>query len=375
MNELASYFPGSYAESRERLLKAVHGLSTRHPVCLDSRALDARGPAGETLALDFTVLGARKPRQALVLSSGTHGVEGYTGAAIQHYVLDRVLPGLSLAADTAVIVQHANNPYGFAWHRRVNENNVDFNRNFPAHFDSTLCDPDYERLHDVLNPADLEPAHEADRRRVIDAYIAEHGLRRFQQAAVGGQYRYPRGIQFGGARREQGAQHLLDLVGEYLSEAHTVVWLDFHTGLGDFAACELVTGAPADSACYALSRQVWPGWVKSATAGESVSTPLNGLLDRGLEAALPGGCRFAFAYPEYGTYEPMRIILAMRSDNWVHQYGDPFDATGRALKAELLEAFRPADLGWQHRIVATGAELVDLAIGWVPGIGRPARVA
>jgi hypothetical protein len=181
----ADHFPPSYSVSRERLLDGLHRLSPRHGLLLDSRALDVRGPDGGTLALDFAILGARRPRHALVLSCGTHGVEGYVGAAIQHHVIEQVLPRLRLAPDTAVVLQHANNPYGFAWGRRVNESNVDFNRNFLERFDPTLCDPDYERLHDALNPADLDPAAERARWDAIEAFVAAHGARRFQQVALG----------------------------------------------------------------------------------------------------------------------------------------------------------------------------------------------
>ena len=363
----ASFFQPSYAVSRERFLAAAGTLASRHDVVVDSRALGARGPSGETLALDFAVFGARRPTHALVLSSGTHGVEGYVGSAIQHHVLANVLPRLALADDTAVILQHANNPYGFAWGRRVNESNVDFNRNFLDAFDASLCDPDYERLHDELNPRDLDPAAEAARWARIDAFIAEHGARRYQQVAMGGQYRYPQGVQYGGARQEQGTRHLLALVREHLADARTVLWLDFHTGLGAFGDCELVTGAMPDSDCYRFSVDAWPGWIKSATSGESVSTPLNGLLDRGVEPALPAGCRFAFGFPEYGTYDPMRMIRAIRADNWLHAHGDPSDATGRAIRAEILEVFRPASTDWQRRVVETGARLVELGLARLPG--------
>jgi hypothetical protein len=85
---------------------------------------------------------------------------------------------------------------------------------------------------------------------------------------------------------------------------------------------------------------------------------------------MPAGCRFAFAYPEYGTYEPRRVIDAMRIDNWLHRYGDPTDATGRRIKAEVLEAFRPADRDWQRRVVRTGAQLVEQALAAMPGVYR-----
>ena len=167
----ADNFQPSYRVSRERFLEKLHRLSARLPVLVDSRAIAPRGPEGETLALDFAIVGARRPKHALVLSSGTHGVEGYTGGALQHWALDALLPRLALAADTAIVLQHANNPYGFAWHRRVNEDNVDPNRNFREAFDPNQCSPDYEALYDCLNPADLDPGNEARRWAEIQAYI------------------------------------------------------------------------------------------------------------------------------------------------------------------------------------------------------------
>lgn len=366
MNELATCFPASYRESRERLLERAHALAGRMPVHVDTRELVERGPGHETLALDFVILGARRPRHALVLSSGTHGVEGYTGGAIQFAVLERLLPHIELADDSAIVIQHANNPYGFAWHRRVNENNVDINRNFRDRFDDRLCDPDYERLYEVLNPTALDDDAEFRARARIDAWIAQHGLRRFQQVAVGGQYRFPEGLQFGGATHEASTRHLLALIGDHLQQAQRVAWLDFHTGLGGFGDCELVTGAAADSACYLASQRLWAGRVRSASSGESVSTPLNGLLDRAIEAALPAGCEFAFAFPEYGTYEPLRVIHALRADNWLHRFGNLDDARSRAIRAESLEAFCPASPEWRHRVVATGLELVEQALAALP---------
>ena len=365
------FFQPSYRVSRERLLESAHALAPRHGALVDSRTIEQTGPDGETLALDFIVFGARRPRHVLVLSSGTHGVEGHTGSAVQHYVATRVLPRLRLGPDTAVILQHANNPYGYAWNRRVNEGNVDYNRNFRASFDPEQVSADYERLYDALNPADLDPAREELRWQTVQRFIDETSQRHFQQVAIEGQYKYPQGMQFGGHAPQPGTMHLLALIREHLAAASTVIWLDFHTGLGDFGACELITGAAAGSASHCFSQEVWNGAVKSASSGESLSTPLNGLLDRGIEAALPADCRFAFAYPEFGTYPQDRVIRAIRADNWLHVHGDPRDATGRAISAELLEALCPDSARWRRMIVEKGAQLVDQALSHLPGAIRP----
>ncbi len=371
--DFAACFQPSYRVSRERLLERAHALAPRLGVTIDSRAIRPRGPGGETLALDFAIFGARRPAHALVISSGTHGVEGYTGSALQHWVLDEVLPHLRLAPGTAIVLQHANNPYGFAWHRRVNESNVDYNRNFRDDFDPAQCSADYEALFDELNPPDLDPEAERARWGRIDAFVAAHGARRFQQAVAEGQYKYPKGLQFGGHRREEGAQHLLALVREHLAGARSVRWIDVHTGLGAFGACELICGAPAGSACLENTRAVWGDEVKSATSGESISTPVSGVLDRGVEAALPPDCRLAFVFPEYGTLPFDQVFRALRADNWLHAHGDPRGEAAEPIRAAMLAAFRPDRDDWKRTVLSHASGLVERALATLPGVERRPR--
>jgi len=87
------------------------------------------------------------------LISGTHGVEGYCGSGAQVDWLRReefkVLP-----ADTGVLIIHAINPYGFAWTRRVNEDNVDLNRNWVDFSEPLPPNPSYVELAENLCPSE-----------------------------------------------------------------------------------------------------------------------------------------------------------------------------------------------------------------------------
>src|SRR5262252_5152727 len=149
---IADYFSANYREARERFCAAAERASAR----LGRYLLPERhGPQGESLSIDVARLGPERSRDALVVLSGTHGVEGLAGAGCQvGFLTDRLYEALPSSA--CALLVHALNPHGFAWLRRVNEDNVDLNRNF-RDFAAPLPDSsDYEALHDLLVPKEWD---------------------------------------------------------------------------------------------------------------------------------------------------------------------------------------------------------------------------
>ena len=86
---------------------------------------------GDDFTIDIAILEGSGPG-LVVHTSGVHGVEGFTGSAIQIAALDALIAQkrgeIELVAPTIVLV-HAVNPYGMVFKRRPNEHNVDLNRN------------------------------------------------------------------------------------------------------------------------------------------------------------------------------------------------------------------------------------------------------
>jgi len=72
--------------------------------------------------------------------------------------------------DTAVILIHAVNPFGFAWGRRVTEENVDLNRNFVDFSKPLPANPDYEALAEHINPREWSEAALAAANQAIARY-------------------------------------------------------------------------------------------------------------------------------------------------------------------------------------------------------------
>src|SRR4051812_22058337 len=116
--------PMSYREAREDFLDAARAAGTR----MTSTVHPERGLDDEELFVDVAEIGPADAADVVVVVSGTHGVEGYLGSALQRRHLASLDAGG--ASGPAIVFVHALNPYGFSWVRRVNEDNVDLNRNF-----------------------------------------------------------------------------------------------------------------------------------------------------------------------------------------------------------------------------------------------------
>ena len=140
--------PLTYDECRARFRRAA----VVADVAVVTHPITAVGPEGQRLTIDVAQLGSSRPRRALAVLSGVHGVEGFVNSVLQTDLLGRLDPA-ALPDDTAVLMIHAVNPWGMAWWRRQNESNVDLNRNWrrdeiePQHNDA------YDEIHHLACPA------------------------------------------------------------------------------------------------------------------------------------------------------------------------------------------------------------------------------
>src|SRR5256886_4909079 len=189
------HFAQTYAEARDKFLAAGADRGARmfrdvHP--------SERGVQGEELSIDGAKIGDDKAPALLLLTSGTHGVEGFCGSGCQVALLhdDAFLAAVERSG-IAVLMLHALNPYGFSHLRRVNEDNVDLNRNFVDFAKPLPVNPAYAEIHSLLLPATWPPSTESEAR--LGAWVAEHGRQAYQAAVSIGQYAFPEGMFYGGS--------------------------------------------------------------------------------------------------------------------------------------------------------------------------------
>ena len=168
---VATHFAQSYAEAREKFLAAGRARGARlfrhvHP--------SERGAQGEELSIDLAQIGDERSPALLLLTSGTHGVEGFCGSGCQVALLhDDTFQAAVERCDASVLMLHALNPYGFSHLRRANEDNADLNRNF-VDFSSPLpSNPAYAEIHALLLPGAWPPPQESESK--LGAWIKAHG--------------------------------------------------------------------------------------------------------------------------------------------------------------------------------------------------------
>jgi hypothetical protein len=350
--EPASYFSPDYTTARARFRDAARTAGAR----LEALPLAARGPCGESLTIDIACLGTPGARRVLLHVSGIHGVEAFTGAAVQLAALARPP---RLPPRCALVLVHVLNPWGMAWLRRANESNVDLNRNFLAPGErwegaSVL----YRRLDPLLNPR-TPPAADGFYLR-LGLFVLRHGVSGPRQAIAEGQYDFPLGLFYGGSQLEQGPRCLLDWLQANLAAVDNLFVIDLHTGLGGRGAetVFLETGSgirPAAELAQALGRPL-----VDAAAGHAAYRVRGSMA--GAVTRIAGNARVDFVVQEMGTYSSLAVLHALREENRCHHHAGA-DARHPARRA-LLQTFCPASPRWRARAVDRGLALLRAASEW-----------
>jgi hypothetical protein len=303
----------------------------------------------EGLTIDAAVFG--NGAKALVLSSGLHGVEGFAGSAIQLALLHAGLPD-----DLRVVLLHALNPFGMAHIRRVNESNVDLNRNFlgtDEHYSGSS--EGYQRLNGLLNPE--RPTGGIDLMLLRTVFqIIRHGYGTLKTAVVGGQYDFPKGLFFGGDELERGPALLLSKLPTLLEGADRIVHIDFHTGLGESGTYALLVDTLAGSAEHLRLRAAYGDRIQPWDADHGVAYKIRGGLPEAMTHLF--GDRTEVITAEFGTIPALAVLRALRAENQSTHWGG--DTEGA--KVNLLDAFRPKTAAWETAVIDGGLTIVNQAI-------------
>jgi hypothetical protein len=362
--EGTEYFSSSYQSARESFLNAARDAGGS----IQSLQNPNTGPDGGTLFTDVALFGPGHASTFLVVSSGTHGVEGFAGSGIQTGLLrEGIVSGLP--PDVGLLMIHAINPYGFAHLRRWNEDNVDLNRNFLDHDGEHPENPQYAALAHAIAPTSISFWSEAASWFEILRFLFRHGLRNTDVAVSGGQYDYPKGLFYGGRPRTWSNQTIRSIAGEYLSGAERVVVIDIHTGRGEYGKATILSNVQDTSDEFSRTLSIWGGAggadaVESTVTGEAVSPHLHASVKLAFTEILPEA-EVTAATLEFGTFRNIPLFKALRLENWLHHHGRSEDPRAPKIKASLLRCFYPDSDEWKAVVWTRGKEVVEQALDWL----------
>lgn len=344
-------FAEDYPGARERFCAACESLPD---IALRAVKCPASGPGGEVLHTDVAWLGDPAAGNVLLVMSGTHGVEGFAGSAVQSSFLQALPP---LPENTAILMVHLLNPWGAAWLRRCDHEGVDLNRNVVDFTAPLPHNGGYTELRDALFAGPTEC------RAVLAAYAQRHGQSALEFAVSGGQYADAAGPFYGGTQPSHARRLLENLIAEHGLAGRRLAVIDIHTGLGPFGHGELICDHEPDSPATAAARRWYGGGVALPLAGTSFSVPKLGLIDFAFHPFMrEDGC---FITLEFGSYAMQELLAVIIDDHRRWMAGD----RGASGRAPMRHHFCPDDRSWREMVLWRGQQVLRQALA---GLGADA---
>ncbi|MBT5018825.1 M14 family metallopeptidase [bacterium] len=352
MQDVPTLFSEDYQSARKSFCDAALSKGWS----LQSHQRDG-GRDGE-LFTDIARIGAEHPRKLFVLSSALHGVEGFLGSAIQRQLLETLDIKQIENSQSAILIVHALNPFGFARIRRFDEKNVDVNRNFllPGE-DYSGSHPFYRQLDSLLNPKkwskwELPPHVQA----LIK--ILPYGVQNLQQAIAQGQYDYPLGLFFGGNEPSSTMQMIQETLLPEFQQAQEVLHLDVHTGLGKRGDVQLLYDYQLQQSEENQLQKLFGKQFKINNVSEHYEAV--GSFYRWLRNHAPQTATFCW---EFGTYGPITVLDALRSENAASHWSDRGSKSFVKAKEKLKEAFCPQSPKWRTQVLNAAQEKTETVVG------------
>ncbi|WP_101757116.1 DUF2817 domain-containing protein [Oceanicoccus sp. KOV_DT_Chl] len=304
---------------------------------------------------DAIYFGNPSANKVLVIISGTHGVEGYCGSALQRFFLaELAAQGTRLAEDKAVVMLHALNPWGMDQARRCDHQGIDLNRNFIDFNQTAIPHPDYEH---VLACMQLDSI---SRRQQLQQLQQQWGQSYFDKVLSGGQYHINWAPFYGGQSPAHAQTVINELIAQWSLAGRELLVMDLHTGLGPWGYGELISDHPSGSNGNHFARQLLGQSVAVTAEGGSFSVPKQGLLDyRWHQLMEDSGCFLTLEFGSYGTDALFEVLLDDH-DLWRRKWqleGSVSSNEQASIRQRMVEHFCPQDHLWQQSVLMRGWQL------------------
>ncbi len=363
------YFQKTYAASRAAFLEKAHRLKSKYPA---TELLEIRIPDEKEKDLFTDVLylpDETKKENLIVVTSGVHGIEGFTGSAIQQLFLDHVL---TEKPQHAFLFVHSINPFGHKFYRRVSSHNVDLNRNFDLSDNLFSNDnPAYAAFRSLLNPTGPYRRKTAENLRFILKTwkaLRHSDIKTFRQAVLQGQYTFEKGIFFGGKQFEPQKEIMEEITCRFAKKHHRIILIDIHTGYGYRGRLHLIgmDDYPDPQIQHQL-QQLYPyDTIEAADKDKGDFYKISGsmfdfiykLCDKKNKTVLPMAWEFG-TFDNIKTLKSLASLRIMLNENQGFHYGYANDNSRKKVTDEFRNLYYPDDPSWRKQVLEKGFQTFE----------------
>ena len=291
----------------------------------------------------------------ICLISGLHGIEGYVGNYVLQEFMDYFLPQLNLA-DTHVILVHAINPYGMKYKRKSNEDSIDLNRNFNASFETLPTNEGFKANAPFFLPKKLNYSYCIENLlfyvRTVQLY-RHIPSEQFREAALLGQYDYPKGFYYGGSKMAKSTRILSELF-KTLTKApyETRIFIDLHTGYGPKYQMSIVNSPTEKRPASKLAKVFNYPLVQNADGDDFYQ--INGDMVNYINT-LVKETDYATCF-EFGTIgirllDEIKSLRIMLQENSVHHMHSDTDHIFKHIKKDFEKLYMPDEKKWLNKVI------------------------
>lgn len=353
--DILGCYSASYDAARRAFLRAAEAQDAAVTSHLNPCG---QGVSGEDLCMDIATVGSADADSALIVSSATHGIEGYAGSALQTGLLRDDIAE-SLPDNSACHLVHAVNPFGFSHCRRVNEDNVDVNRNF-VDFSHPLEDSDDFLRFRAFAASEIEEGRAADDTEVAARYLAAEGEQRYQRALTLGQYSNSTAIHFGGREPTWSNRTWRGFLDQALPGRALTVHMDIHTGLGRFGQETLIYTRDPGARGYELACRCY-GEDEMLIPGGALTPDVSGPIPSSF-ASFEGDAVVIGVAPEFGTVPLNQMLTTLIEENTLWHSECRGESERKASVERMMHCFCPEDTSWRIAIWRRFRRRIDQTI-------------
>ena len=360
-----AYFPSTYEDSRARFLSNLSLVRQKwHSAQLETHPLKNF----PDLSIDWLWAHAPKKETLIIISTAEHGIEGYVGYALLKIFIEEFASRLD-SENTGLLLVHGLNPWGMKYHRKVNENSVDLNRNFvfDGNFDPAI-NPEFYRVKGLINTQTRIQSFGIENikfwYRVVKA-IFTSGIATVTKAALLGQHHTPNGFYYGGTTYQEGTVVAMELYRRALDEYQSVFQIDMHTGYGPRDQMSIIMSPLDPMKSKETSKKFNYPLVLKINAEEfyDISGDMAAYYYELRNKYFPDKQLFAcgFEFGTFGSSLPARIrsLRAMVFENQLHWHGAKNEAIAHQVRREFEELYYPSETKWREKALADGRQAFE----------------